>query len=50
VPSAGVLYNAQLGKKINKGDLLFSIYSESIGELEYAKEYLNSLTALIEII
>ncbi|MEO6305415.1 MAG: thymidine phosphorylase family protein [Bacteroidia bacterium] len=50
VPSAGVLYNAPLGKKINKGDLLFSIYSESIGELEYAKEYLNSLTTLIEII
>lgn len=50
VPSAGVLYNAQLEKKINKGDLLFSIYSESNGELEYAKEYLNSLTALIEII
>lgn len=49
VPSAGVLYNAPLEKKINKGDLLFSIYAESIGELEYAKEYLNSLNSLIEI-
>ncbi len=47
--SAGVLYNAPLGKKIKKGDLLFSIYAESQGELEYAKEYLNSLTMLIEI-
>lgn len=50
VPSAGVLYNAPLGKKIDKGDLLFSIYSESTGELDYAKEYMNSLTTLIEII
>ena len=49
VPSAGVLFNAELGKKINKGDLLFSIYSESQGELEYAKDYLTSLTQLIEI-
>ena len=49
VPSAGVLYNAALGKQIHKGDLLFSIYAESNGELEYAKEYLNSLNALIEI-
>lgn len=49
VASAGVLYNAPLGKKINKGDLLFSIYADSNGELEYAKEYLNSLKDLIII-
>ncbi|MCE3278632.1 MAG: thymidine phosphorylase [Bacteroidetes bacterium] len=49
VPSAGVLFNAPLGKQIKKGDLIFSIYAESTGELEYAKEYLNSLTGLIEI-
>ena len=49
VPSAGVLYNAPIGKEIYKGDLLFSIYAESLGELEYAKEYLNSLNTLIEI-
>jgi thymidine phosphorylase len=48
-PSAGILYLAPIGKKIKKGDLLFSIYSESNGELEYAKEYLNSLTDLIII-
>jgi thymidine phosphorylase len=48
-PSAGVLYYAPLGKKIKKGDLLFSIYAESEGELQYAKEYLKSLTELIEI-
>lgn len=48
-PSAGVLYNAPLGKKISKGDLLCSIYAESNGELEYAKEYFSSLNELIEI-
>lgn len=49
VPSAGILYNAPLGKKIQIGDLLFSIYAESNGELEYAKEYFKSLNGLIEI-
>ncbi len=49
VTSAGVLYNAALGKQIHKGDLLFSIYAESNGELEYAKEYLISSNTLIEI-
>ncbi len=48
-PAAGVLYNAALGKQIQIGEVLFSIYAESNGELEYAKEYLNSLNALIEI-
>jgi thymidine phosphorylase len=48
-PAAGVLYNAPLGKKIKINDLLFSIYAESQGELEYAKEYLNSLNQLIVI-
>jgi thymidine phosphorylase len=48
-PAAGILYHAPVGKKINKGDLLFTIYAESKGELEYAKEYLSSLTGLIEI-
>ena len=49
VPSAGIIYYASLRKKISKGDLLFSIYAESTGELEYAKEYFNSLNTLIEI-
>jgi thymidine phosphorylase len=48
-PSAGVLYNAPLGKKISKGDLLFSIYAELEAELEYAVKYLNSLNDLIDI-
>lgn len=48
-PSAGILYFAPIGKKIKKGELLFSIYAESNGELEYAKEYLHNLTDLIII-
>jgi thymidine phosphorylase len=48
-PSAGVLFLAPIGKQIKKGDLLFKIYSESFGELEYAKEYLNCLKELIVV-
>ncbi len=47
--SAGVLYHAPLGAKIEEGDLLFTIYAESQGELDYAKAYLNSVTSLISI-
>lgn len=48
-PSAGVFYNASIGKQIEKGDMLFRIYAESPGELDYAKEYLSALNALITI-
>lgn len=48
-PAAGIIYHAPVGKKVQPGDLLFTIYSESIGELEYAKEYLKSLNQLIDI-
>jgi thymidine phosphorylase len=49
-PSAGILFLSPIGKEIKTGDVLFSIYSESSGELEYAKEYLNSLNQIIEIV
>ncbi len=49
VSSAGILYYAALEQKISKGEVLFSIYAESNGELEYAKEYFNSLKSIIEI-
>jgi thymidine phosphorylase len=48
-PSAGVLFYAPLQREIKKGDLLFIVYSESKGELDYAIEYLESLTDLIVI-
>jgi thymidine phosphorylase len=48
-PCAGVFFNAPVGKKIKKGDLLFSIYAELEAELEYAVKYFNSLNDLIDI-
>ena len=36
---AGILFTSPLYKKINKGDLLFTLFAQSKGELEYAKEY-----------
>lgn len=44
---AGILFQAPLGKKVKKGDVLFSIYSESNGELAYAIDFLNSQTDII---
>lgn len=46
-PSAGVLFLAPLGKSIQTGDLLLSVYAESTGELDYAKAYLNTLNDFI---
>lgn len=47
--SAGIQYWAPLGKEVKKGDLLFSIYSGAIGELEYAKEYMINSNGVISI-
>lgn len=49
VPSAGVIFNAPLDTKVNTGNILLSIYAESEGELEYAREYLEGLKDLIVI-
>lgn len=48
-PSAGIVFNAPLGRKIKKGDLLFTLYAETTGELEYAKAYLNDMNGIIKI-
>jgi thymidine phosphorylase len=48
-PSAGVTFFAPLNKHVQKGDLLFSIYAESTGELAYANAYLETLNDLIQI-
>jgi thymidine phosphorylase len=48
-PGAGVLFLAPLGKKVSKGDLLFTLYAESNGELAYALEYLKSQSDIIKI-
>ena len=48
-PGAGIIFNAPLGKKISKDDILFTIYAEGKGQLEYVKEYLNTVKQLIVI-
>lgn len=40
-PGAGILFMSPLKRKIKVGDILFTLYSQSKGELEYAKEYLK---------
>jgi thymidine phosphorylase len=48
-PSAGILYLAPIGKRVKKGDVLFTIYAEAPGELNYAREYLQTIPDLITI-
>ncbi len=45
--SAGVLFNVRLNQHVKKGELLYSIFAESIGELDYARQYQQTLTDLI---
>jgi thymidine phosphorylase len=46
---AGIIFLSPLQKEINTGDVLFSIYAESQGELNYAIEYYNSQTKILLI-
>ncbi|HEV7231006.1 MAG TPA: thymidine phosphorylase family protein [Bacteroidia bacterium] len=48
-PSAGVRFYSPLGKNIRKGDLLFCVYAEAQGELEYAMEYLKTTSSILQI-
>jgi len=40
-PSAGILFLSPLGKKVTKGEVLFTVYAEAKGELEYAIDYMK---------
>lgn len=42
-PGAGVHFYVPLGTSVSKRDLLLSLYADSAGELEYAKEFLHSV-------
>lgn len=46
---AGVLLKTPLQAKVNKGEVLFTIYAETKGELKYAMEYLKSEPDIILI-
>lgn len=48
-PSAGILFLSPLGKKVNKGDVLFIVYAQAKGELEYAIDYMKSNNNIINI-
>jgi thymidine phosphorylase len=44
---AGIVFNAPVGKSVSKGDLLYTIYAEGKGQLEYVIEYLKTVNHLI---
>jgi len=48
-PSAGLEFNSPIGKKVNVGDVLYTIYTESEGQLEYVKDYVNNIIDVIKI-
>ncbi len=48
-PKAGVLLHTPLFTKVNKDDIMFSVFSETKGELKYAMEYLKSEQDIILI-
>lgn len=49
-PSAGIYFSSPIGTKIEKGQTLFTIYSESEGELQYAVDYLKSIHSILKIV
>ncbi|MDV6235576.1 thymidine phosphorylase family protein [Leptospira ellisii] len=48
--SAGVYFLSPSGKRVETGDVLYTIHSESEGELEYAYEYVRSQKEIIQIL
>ncbi len=50
-PGAGILFLSPLYKKVNPGDILYTLYYQSRGELDYAREYLNAnKNTILEIV
>ncbi len=47
-PMAGISFHAPVGRRVRKGDLLFSIHAEARGELEYAREYMQQENGTIQ--
>lgn len=48
-PSAGICFYSPLGRKVHAGDVLFSVYAESAGELQYVKDYLKNSNSILHI-
>jgi thymidine phosphorylase len=49
-PASGLKFHAPIGKRVAKGDLLYTIHAESEGELVYAKNYAESIPCIVSII
>ncbi|TGM53317.1 thymidine phosphorylase family protein [Leptospira adleri] len=49
-PSAGVLFLSPVGKKVEKDEILYTVHAESIGELEYASDYLRTQKDIVTIL
>src|SRR3546814_9051757 len=47
--SAGIHLNVRLGENIEKGQLLYTIYAESKGELNRSEEHTSELQSLMRI-
>ncbi len=48
-PRAGLRFFSPLGKNIKKGDILYTIYTETAGELEYVLQYVRMEKKIIII-
>lgn len=48
-PNAGIYFNAPIGAQVEKGQTLYTIYSEAEGELQYTRDYLKSANHIIKI-
>jgi len=48
-PLSGILFLAPLKKKVKKGQVLFTVYAETKGELEYALDYMKTNNPIITI-
>ncbi|WP_242927201.1 thymidine phosphorylase family protein [Pontibacter vulgaris] len=48
-PGSGIHFKAPIGSRVQLGQPLFTIYSESQGELNYALSFLNSTNDVIQI-
>ncbi|WP_439882681.1 thymidine phosphorylase family protein [Pontibacter sp. MBLB2868] len=49
-PGAGILFKAPVGSTVKQGEPLFTIYSESEGEISYALSYLHSSNHIVELV
>ncbi len=48
-PSAGIQFYSPVGKKVKKGEVLYTIFTETTGELEYVLQYVNIEKGIISV-